>query len=354
MKTKISIHNTDFHINGKPTYQGRFHEGRRVEGLLLNSRMVQAIFDDENPDTAVHWQYPDTKVWDPDRNTDEFCAALPSYKEHGLLAVTVGLQGGGPIYTPQVYEHYINSAFEWNGSLKPAYFERLRRILATADNLGMILIVNYFYWQQNARFYNDEAVKRATRLATEWLLTSGYRNILVDINNEIQKGDGLLESGGIHQLVDIIQETQLNGDRLLVGTSVHPQNHFPGGNWAERVDFFLPHGNDSPPETLRQELRQLKAWEVYRLNPRPILINEDSVDVRNLDVAIDAGVSWGYYSQGYGSGYKDKRWDWTIHKREPMHEYLSGFQTPPVNWGINTDLKRQFFHRTKEIAVGIK
>ena len=120
MKTTISIQDTDFYINDQPTYKGRSHNGRRVEGLLLNSRMVQAIFDDENHETAIQWQYPDTKEWDPDRNTDEFCSALPIYREHGLLAVTVGLQGGGPIYNPDIYDNYLNSAFNWDGSLKPA------------------------------------------------------------------------------------------------------------------------------------------------------------------------------------------------------------------------------------------
>ena len=350
MKTTISIHDTDFIINNQPTYKGRTHQGRRIEGLLLNSRMVQAVFDDQNPETVVNWQYPDTKVWDPDRNTNEFCSALSIYKDHGLLAVTVGLQGGGPIYKPQVYEHYINSAFEWDGSLKPAYFNRLERILSAADDLGMVVIVNFFYWQQNRNFLNDQAVKNAARLATEWILKSGYYNVLVDVNNEIREGDGILESKGIHQLIEIIQSTTMNGKRLLTGTSIHPRNHFPPGKWSEMVDFFMPHGNDSPPEKLRDELRTLKKWEIYTVNPRPILINEDSVDVRTLEVAVDEGASWGYYAQGYGSGYKDKRWDWTIHKREPLFEHLSGFQTPPVNWSINTDLKRNFFERAKEIT----
>ncbi len=350
MKTSISIQGPDFYINRELTYKGHSHEGRRVEGLLLNSRMVQATFDDENPETAVNWLYPDTKKWDPKRNTDEFCSALPIYKDHGLLAVTVGLQGGGPVYNPEIYEHYINSAFEWDGTLKSDYFNRLAQILATADNLGMVVIINYFYWQQNRNFINDEAVKKATRLTTEWILKSGYTNVLVDINNEIREGYGILESNGIHQLIEIILNTTLDGQRLLVGTSVHPQNHYPSGKWPEIVDFFMPHGNDSPPDKLRSELRAIKSWDTFTINPRPILINEDSVDIRNLDIAVDEGVSWGFYSQGYGSGYKDQRWDWTIHKREPMHKYLSGYQTPPVNWGINTDMKRNFFTRVKEIT----
>jgi hypothetical protein len=39
----------------------------RIEGLLMNSRMVQGIFDDLNPATRDMWVYPDTQRWDPDR-----------------------------------------------------------------------------------------------------------------------------------------------------------------------------------------------------------------------------------------------------------------------------------------------
>jgi hypothetical protein len=350
MKTNITIQDTDFYTNGELIYKGRFHEERRVEGLLINSRMVQAIFDDENPITAGNWVYPDTHEWDPERNTDEFCQALPIYKDHGLIAVTVGLQGGGPIYDPKIYEHYINSAFEWDGSLKSNYFTRLKKILSRADNLGMVVILNYFYSQQNRNFIDEESIKKATQLATEWILERGFQNILVDINNEIQIGKSILQSEGIHKLVDIIQNTSLDGKRLLVGTSTHPHDNLPPGKWSETVDFFLPHGNDSPPNKLREEIHQLKNWEPFTIRPRPILINEDSVDIRNLDISVAEGVSWGYYSQGYGSGYKDKRWDWTIHKREPLFDHLSGYQTPPINWGINTDLKRLFFERVKEIT----
>lgn len=60
MSTTLSIHGKDIYINEKPTYEGRFWNGHRIEGLLLNSRMVQAIFDDENPETRQHWVYPDT------------------------------------------------------------------------------------------------------------------------------------------------------------------------------------------------------------------------------------------------------------------------------------------------------
>ena len=70
--------------------------GYSIQGLLPNSRMVQGIFDDLNIPTREKWKYPDTKVWDANRNTDEFIKAMPSWKEYGLMVFTINLQGGSP------------------------------------------------------------------------------------------------------------------------------------------------------------------------------------------------------------------------------------------------------------------
>ncbi|MGQ9488525.1 MAG: hypothetical protein ACUVTY_04385 [Armatimonadota bacterium] len=118
MKTEIFIVGNRFLINGRLTYEGVSYKGMPVGGLLFNSRMVQAISDDECEQTRHLWAYPDTGVWDPDRNTDEFCKMLPVYRSFGLLAVTVGLQGGGSVYTPEAYDRYINSAFTPDGKFK--------------------------------------------------------------------------------------------------------------------------------------------------------------------------------------------------------------------------------------------
>jgi hypothetical protein len=60
-QTTVAIQGDGFLINGRPTYQGRTWRGMRIEGLLQNSRMVQGIFDDLNPETRNLWAYPDTK-----------------------------------------------------------------------------------------------------------------------------------------------------------------------------------------------------------------------------------------------------------------------------------------------------
>lgn len=351
MKTLIEIDGADFLLNGKPTYPGVTHEGRRVEGLLMNSRMVQAIFDDDCPETRGCWVYPDTGVWDPDRNTDEFCRALPEYRRHGLLAVTVGLQGGGSIYTSSVYPSYLNTAFRSDGSMKPAYLDRLYRILAAADEAGMVVIVNYFYGQQE-RFESDAAIRRATEGATQWLLATGFRSLLIDLKNEVKEGDGLLQSRGIHELLGIIRGTTLRGRRILAGTSTHPVYNQPADTWPQLVDFFMPHGNGSFPDAWRAELREMKASEPLISRPRPICCNEDSIDVANMEVSLDEHVSWGYYDQGYGCGQKQMKHDWLACDREPRYEELSGFQTVPVNWSINTEHKRRFFGRLQEVTGG--
>lgn len=351
MPTELAIDGRKFLLNGKPTYEGVTHLGRRIEGLLFNSRMVQAIFDDENPDTVDNWRYPDAGVWDPDRNTDEFCAMLPEYRRYGLLAVTVGLQGGGSIYRPEVYDHYRNSAFTPVGELKPAYAERLRRVLQAADEAGMVVIVNYFYWRQAEKMAGDPALVRATEAATDWLLRTGHRNILVDVWNEFTTGDGLTQSARIHELIEIVQQTTLNGRRLLASSSTMPNAMLAPGRWQEIQDVYLPHGNSFWARELREQLRALKASDAFQANPRPILINEDSMYLNNLEAAVDEYASWGFYIQGFGAGGWDHgRYEWPQHERETDYEHLSGYQTVPVNWGINTGLKRAFFYRLAELT----
>ena len=40
MNTNVSIVEDAFYINGEITYADRHYEGHKIEGLLLNSRMV--------------------------------------------------------------------------------------------------------------------------------------------------------------------------------------------------------------------------------------------------------------------------------------------------------------------------
>lgn len=354
MKTQISVDGERFLINGRPTYEGVTYRGLPVEGLLFNSRMVQAIFDDECPDTRPMWAYPDTGQWDPDRNTDEFCRMLPVYRSYGLLAVTVGLQGGGSVYRPEVYDRYVNSAFTPEGAFKKPYFDRLLRVLKAADDAGMVVIVNYFYVKHARRFASERVVYDVTVRATEWLLSTGYRNILVDVANESAEWWRFppLEPTNIPRVIEAVKSVSHRGVRLLVGSSTGGGDQIPTETWLDAEDITLPHGNGCMPDELRDKIRRIRMTEAYRKRPRPIVVNEDSIFVDNLEAAVREYASWGFYHQGYGSAYKDRRMDWTVRPRESEYAQLSGFQTVPVNWSINDEHKLAFFQKLKEITGG--
>src|SRR5215211_887425 len=95
-RTVLGIEGERFTINGQPTYAGRVYREWPIDGQLMNIRTVMATFDDANAETRDLWAYPDTGVWDPERNVREFLAVLPEWRETGLLAFTVNLQHGGP------------------------------------------------------------------------------------------------------------------------------------------------------------------------------------------------------------------------------------------------------------------
>ncbi len=271
----------------------------------------------------------------------------------GLLAVTVGLQGGGSNYSKAVYDDYICSAWAPDGTPEKPYFDRLLRILKAADECGMIVIVNYFYWKQARRIPDDRTVIGVVERTTDWLLRTGFLNILVDVANEAAAWwkRAVFEPESIHRLIEAAKGVTVDGRRLPVSSSTGGGDALPWGRWLEAEDFCLPHGNGCTPEGLAGKLRKLKEDPIFKRRPRPVVVNEDSVSVENMEAALSQYCSWGFYCQGYGSGYED-RVDWTDRGREKKYEELSGFQTLPVNWGINTPAKRAFFDRLGEMTGG--
>ena len=130
--TEVTIHGEKFYINGEPTYKGQRFRDMTIEGLLMNSRMIQATFDDFNTETRSRWSYPDTGEWDPERNVVEFMDALPSCNKHGLLAVTVNCQGGSPEgYSKD--QPWENNAFTPKGEIRPDYLNRMGRVIEKLD-----------------------------------------------------------------------------------------------------------------------------------------------------------------------------------------------------------------------------
>jgi hypothetical protein len=257
-KTTVAVEGERFLINGRPTYAGRSWRGMRIEGLLMNSRMVQGIFDDLNRDTRGRWAYPDAKPWDPERNTREFIAAMPSWRQHGLLSFTINLQGGSPEGYSQD-QPWHNSAFNANGTLRPDYLRRLERVLDRADELGMAPIVGYFYFGQDERLENDAAVLRGVREATTWLLKKDYRNILVEIANECDNRkyqQPLIKAPRVHELIELAKSIAIDGRRLPVSVSFNGGS-IPPPAVVSAADYLLLHGNGvADPDRIARMVRQ--------------------------------------------------------------------------------------------------
>lgn len=336
-KTAVSISGDSFHINGEPTYKGREWRGKSIEGLLMNSRMVQGIFDDRNPDTVARWAYPETGKWDAELNTREFLSAMPEWRKHGLLAFTINFQGGSPMgYSNEQPWH--NSAFEADGALRDDYTARLARILDRADELGMVAIVGYFYFGQDERLRDEAAVLRATDEATKWLLDGGWRNVLVEVNNEcnVRYDHAILRPERVHELIARVKSAQRDGRRLLVSTS-YGGGTVPRENVVRASDFLLLHGNGvSKPARIAEMVRQTRAVAGY--TPKPILFNEDDhfdfdKPENNFTAAVGERASWGYFDfRMKGEGLPD------------------GYQSVPVNWGLSSERKRGFFRLLAEIT----
>jgi hypothetical protein len=338
-KTIVSIQADSFLINGQPTLKGVVWRGHKVEGLLPNSRMVQGVFDDLNPETRARWAYPDTNTWDAARNTREFVAAMAVWRRHGLLAVTLNLQGGSPEgYSKEQPWH--NSAFTEDGSLRPEYLERARRILDEADRLGMTVILGLFYFGQDERLRDEAAVLRAVDGTVDWVLGQGYRNVLIEINNEcnVRYDHPILQPDRVHELITRAKGITRGGRRLLVSTSY-------GGNTVPREavlaasDFVLLHGNGvTNPDRIAEMVRLTRQIPTY--TPKPILFNEDDhydfeTSWNNFVAATSARASWGFFDfRRQGEGLDE------------------GYQSVPVNWGISAARKRGFFNLLQEMTGG--
>jgi hypothetical protein len=74
------------------------------------------------------------------------------------------------------------------------YMARLQKMLDRADELGIVAIVGYFYFGQDQRLKNEDAVRKAVLNATTWILDRGYRNVLVEVNNECNSQYGQQEA----------------------------------------------------------------------------------------------------------------------------------------------------------------
>jgi hypothetical protein len=276
-----------------PGWQGEgFSE--QVRGQVPNLRSANAIFDDE---TGRVRQY------DPDftaqGNTDAFIGMLDTYREHGLLANDVNLQGGFP-----GYEGAANSAFNSDGSLRPAWMDRAAQVIEASAEQNMVVVLGYFYFRQDDVFANDNAVRQAVINATDWLIQHNYRNVIIEIANEYNDDDYrdiISTPQGQAELIRLAQSRFDNaGFRLAVSTSRWGDASWPDDPVADAADLALLHCNGVEPATCAS-----RATQVRQDYPYPIVVNEDdntdgtytqqtlNEEKQTIDQLTANGVSYG-------------------------------------------------------------
>jgi hypothetical protein len=270
VRTRVSIVDGRWQINGLVTYPGT-----KAEGLLMNVRMVNSTFEDRHK-----------PEFDAEANTTRFVAQIPDYVAHGVRAFTLCLQGGMP-----GYEGAVNSAFNPDGSLRQSYVQRVQRVVEACDRNGAIVILGCYY-QRQSKILQDEAAIRAGVVNTvKWIQTGGFRHVILEIANEYpHKGfaHSLLKTPeGEAELIRLAKQTWPD---LLVSASGYGDGrlHNPV---AEASDFLLIHLNGTPVTQIPARLAALKKFG------KPIVCNEDDktgeVAARAAEICVSNGASWG-------------------------------------------------------------
>jgi hypothetical protein len=304
--TVLSIAGEKFLINGRLTYEDA-GASEEMRGLLMNARFVQGVFDDAADRTRFNRF---GRTFDPEANTDALIAELPAWYAAGLRAITVGFQGGGPCFTMMQNSNTIsNNPYSEDGlTIDPKYLARMARILDAADKLGMVVIVSLFYVSQVQRLGGVHAILNAVRTASAFLKEGGWRNVIVEIANEynlpnfsstpiIQQAQGMV----------VLMELARKESGLPVGCSGC------GGavecEVAQASDVVLIHCNGMSRQQTVQLIQRARKFAPGK----PVVCNEDSQALGNMQVCMDMGASWGYYNN---MTKQEPPTDWSITRGE--------------------------------------
>jgi CubicO group peptidase (beta-lactamase class C family) len=279
-RTKVAVKEERWWLNGEVT-----NRGARAEGLLINVRMVNSVFEDRNK--------PD---FDPEANTNRFLSHVPEYAAHGVRAFTICLQGGRPRY-----EGALNSAFDPDGSLRESYLARVRRVVEACDRDGLVVILGCFYQRQDQVLKDADAVRAAVKNAAGWIRKCGFQNVVLEIANEFG------HSGFDHPLlrtdvgqVELIRLAQKVAPGLLVSTAGLGDGGVPE-KVARAADFLLIHLNDTALDDIPSRIAALKRYG------KPIVCNEDDklgdAGARAAELCVTAGASWGLMANDVNQRY---------------------------------------------------
>src|SRR4029078_10557726 len=120
---------------------------------------------------------------------------------------------------------------------------------------------------------------------TAWLLRKKFRNVLVEIANEtdLDYDHAILQPDRVPELIRRVQLRSRG--RLKVSTSF-AGGSIPPTDVIRQSDFVLVHGNGQNPEQIGRMIDRIRKDPAYRAHPKPIVFNEDSTSIDNMNEAI--------------------------------------------------------------------
>ena len=281
---KISIDGDRWLLDGELP-----HLGSPAEGLLVNVRMVNSVFEDDRSDLPAVLD-----GFEPDANTNRFIAQISDYVTHGVRAFTLSLQGGTP-----GYEGAVNSAFNADGSLRDAYLQRVSRVIRAADENGCAIILSCLYQRQHSHLralMSQASIHHAITQTAKWVVSEGFTHVILEIANEFAHAgyanwpDGAWLRSCEGQ-VELIQAAKAAAPDLIVSTS-----GMGSGEMFESVaragDYTIIHFNNTETDAIPS---RVEASKVYS---KPVVCNEDDkigpVGAKAARLAIVSGAGWGF------------------------------------------------------------
>jgi hypothetical protein len=246
------------------------------------------------------------------------------------------MQGG----SPQGYswnQPWNFSGFAADGTPLSDTLGRLDHVLEAADAAGMAVILGVFYGAAARRLVDEDAIIRALDATVAHVMAGGWRNVLIEIGNEIDNRaftHPIIAPARCAELIARVREASWG--RLKVSTSfnggVVPPDHIIAVS-----DFVLLHGNNvDSPARIAAMVEAVRAAPSYR--GQPILFNEDDHDDFaapdcNMLAAIRSRAGWGFFDY-----------------RRIREGFAEGYQSLPVDWGIRSERKRGFFRLLAEVT----
>jgi len=283
-KTRVTIHGARWFFNNQV-----INKNSPAEGLLLNVRMVNSVFEDRG--VAGNQSLSE---FDPAKNTNAFISKIPDYLSSGINAFTISLQGGFP-----GYEGAVNTAFNPDGTLREEYLERVKRVIRTCDANHAAVILSCFYQRQHSHPFaldGKESIKKALENVVDWITEEKFTNVLLEVSNEYRHGgyrnwpDGDWLSSNEGQ-VELIQLARRQNPLLLISTS-----GMGGGKLDEKLisaaDFLLVHFNNTSLNDFSARIKELRKYG------KPVVCNEDDklsqAGAIALSFSVLNGSGWGY------------------------------------------------------------